>query len=56
MIEDTVSQAQRQGLGLTDCISFVVMQEQKVNKAMTIDRHFIQAGFRALMRENQPNI
>ncbi|MDM8545379.1 type II toxin-antitoxin system VapC family toxin [Candidatus Venteria ishoeyi] len=39
--------------GLTDCISFVVMQEQTLCEAMTIDRHFIQAGFRALMREQK---
>ena len=37
--------------GLTDCISFVVMAEQNLSDAMTTDRHFIQAGFRALMRE-----
>lgn len=37
--------------GLTDCISFVVMLEQNLNDAMTTDRHFIQAGFRAMMRE-----
>ncbi len=37
--------------GLTDCISFVVMQEQELTAAVTTDGHFIQAGFRALMRE-----
>lgn len=35
--------------GLTDCISFVVMQQQNLTDAVTGDRHFIQAGFRALM-------
>lgn len=35
--------------GLTDCISFVVMQTQRLNEAVTADRHFVQAGFRALM-------
>lgn len=35
--------------GLTDHISFVVMQQQKLTDAATTDRHFIQAGFRALM-------
>ncbi len=35
--------------GLTDCISFVVMQQQNLTDAATSDRHFIQAGFRALM-------
>lgn len=35
--------------GLTDCISFVVMAEQELRDAMTADRHFIQAGYHALM-------
>ena len=39
--------------GLTDCISFVVMSEQSLSDAMTADRHFIQAGFRAIMRESE---
>ena len=38
--------------GLTDCISFVVMRQQNLNDSMTADRHFVQAGFRALMLEN----
>lgn len=38
--------------GLTDCISFVVMEEQGLTEALTSDRHFTQAGFRALMLEN----
>jgi len=32
--------------GLTDCISFVVMQECGLTQALTTDRHFEQAGFR----------
>ncbi|NJN24441.1 MAG: type II toxin-antitoxin system VapC family toxin [Acaryochloridaceae cyanobacterium RL_2_7] len=35
--------------GLTDCISFVVMQQQNLTDAVTSDRHFLQAGFCALM-------
>jgi predicted nucleic acid-binding protein len=34
---------------LTDCISFVVMQDQNVTEALTADRHFAQAGFSILM-------
>ncbi len=37
--------------GLTDCISFVVMTRLGLNIALTSDRHFVQAGFRALMLE-----
>lgn len=36
---------------LTDCISFVVMQECGITKALTTDMHFQQAGFQVLMRE-----
>lgn len=35
--------------GLVDCISFVVMREQNLSDALTSDRHFIQAGFNALL-------
>ena len=35
--------------GLVDCISFVVMKEQNITDALTGDKHFTQAGFRALM-------
>lgn len=34
---------------LTDCISFVVMHQQVIDEALTGDRHFEQAGFRALL-------
>jgi predicted nucleic acid-binding protein len=35
---------------LTDCISFVVMQHHGITDALTGDRHFEQAGFRALLK------
>ncbi|MDP2975594.1 MAG: PIN domain-containing protein [Anaerolineales bacterium] len=38
--------------GLTDCVSFVVMQERGITEALTTDEHFKQAGFRALLRED----
>jgi hypothetical protein len=34
---------------LTDCISFVVMQDHRLTEALTADRHFEQAGFKALL-------
>lgn len=34
---------------LTDCSSFVVMQELGLSEALTGDRHFAQAGFRVLL-------
>ncbi len=36
---------------LTDCISFVIMQEHGLTEALTGDHHFEQAGFRALLKE-----
>jgi predicted nucleic acid-binding protein len=39
------------GWGLTDCVSFVVMQDRGLTEALTSDAHFQQAGFRALLRE-----
>lgn len=35
---------------LTDCISFLVMEDAGITDALTTDRHFEQAGFRALLR------
>jgi uncharacterized protein len=35
--------------GLTDCVSFVVMQERNLSQALTTDRHFSQAGFADLL-------
>ncbi len=36
---------------LTDCLSFVVMQEREITDALAHDHHFEQAGFRALLRD-----
>jgi len=36
---------------LTDCTSFVVMEERGLSEALTADHHFEQAGFRALLRD-----
>jgi predicted nucleic acid-binding protein len=37
--------------GLTDCVSFVVMEARGITEALAADQHFLQAGFRALLRE-----
>jgi uncharacterized protein len=34
---------------LTDCISFVVMEEEGITDALTGDQHFVQAGFEILL-------
>ena len=33
----------------TDCTSFVVMKELRLRDSLTTDRHFTEAGFRALL-------
>lgn len=38
------------GWSLTDCISFVVMKREGITEALTADRHFEQAGFKALLK------
>jgi predicted nucleic acid-binding protein len=35
---------------LTDCTSFVIMQEEGLTEALTTDHHFEQAGFAVLLR------
>lgn len=40
--------------GLIDCVSFVVMRQRDLTAALTADEHFPQAGFRALLREDDP--
>ena len=36
--------------GLTDCASFIIMEDEGLTIALTHDHHFIQAGFQALLR------
>lgn len=38
--------------GLTDCISFTVMERNALKEALSSDRHFLQAGFRALLLDH----
>ena len=37
--------------GMTDCMSFVVMNQRGLTEALTTDEHFEQAGFQSLLRE-----
>jgi uncharacterized protein len=37
---------------LTDCISFVVMEERGLSEALTSDHHFEQAGFSVLLQQD----
>ena len=39
---------------LTDCASFLVMCDAGITEAFTHDHHYQQAGFVALLRENEP--
>ncbi len=39
---------------LTDCISFYLMRERGVTRALAYDVHFEQAGFEALLRKDPP--
>lgn len=42
-----------QAWSLTDCASFLVMEERGISEALAYDRDFEQAGFVALLREGQ---
>ncbi len=33
----------------TDCTSFIVMKEERLQEALTTDAHFVQAGFKTLV-------
>ena len=46
---DLYKQRPDKAWSLTDCISFVVMTDEKLSDALTADRHFEQAGFAALL-------
>lgn len=39
---------------LTDCISFVVLSDRGITKALAFDHHYEQAGFEALLRRDPP--
>jgi predicted nucleic acid-binding protein len=39
---------------LTDCITFIVLSERGVTRALAYDHHFEQAGIEALLRRDPP--
>jgi predicted nucleic acid-binding protein len=39
---------------LTDCLSFFVMSQRNIREALTADRHFEQAGLRAVLSDVPP--
>jgi predicted nucleic acid-binding protein len=39
---------------LTDCLSFLVMEQSRVPRALTTDRHFQQAGFEVVLLGDPP--
>ena len=38
----------RRGPSLVDCTSFLIIKEQGIDAALTVDRHFRRRGFRVL--------
>ena len=40
----------------TDCVSFQIMGEQLISEALAYDKHFVQAGFTALLRHCQSRL
>jgi predicted nucleic acid-binding protein len=38
------------GYSFTDCTSFVVMDKLRIRDALTSDHHFVEAGFRLLLK------
>jgi predicted nucleic acid-binding protein len=47
---DFFEQRPDKGWSLTDCLSFVVMHDEGITLALTGDKHFEQAGFKALLK------
>jgi uncharacterized protein len=39
---------------LTDCLSFVVMEQRRLTEALTTDGHFVQAGLKSMLLAQPP--
>ena len=50
---DRYAERRDQRWSLTDCASFLVMEERGITEALAYDRDFEQAGFVALLREDR---
>jgi len=50
-VEDWIDRFSDQGFSLADGVSFAVMAERRVRRALTLDRHFLVAGFEPLPLE-----
>jgi predicted nucleic acid-binding protein len=35
---------------MTDCFSFLTMRQRRLTEALTTDHHFVQAGFKVLLK------
>ena len=46
------AQRDDKGWALTDCASFRIMEERGIVDALSHDRHYEQAGFKALLRDD----
>lgn len=47
---DLMSERPDKDWSITDCTSFIIMEEEGIEEALTGDRNFEQAGFRAILR------
>ena len=45
-----MNERQDKDWSLTDCVSFTVMRDHGITEALTVDKHFEQAGFTALLK------
>jgi predicted nucleic acid-binding protein len=54
LFDDTLSFLHKhldQEWGFVDCSSFVIMKRRRISEALSYDKHFVQAGYKALLRD-----